>query len=199
MLRIVCMAATLLLCACTCNTPDTPAKQGPNVEKRSPNGVPGARSGSPKKNGKGKAKAASSGPGKQRKGSAPIGIAGDLTGVMTLQQEPGKTEGTVKTDASLELRWGSEKKVVQLGSVPTACEQITPQPVGPEGKAVTPLWTVQCKGPKGSATLVILQQGAVVQVRRSMTIDGGKASPYKLVKRVTLAEGANVVRADAFE
>jgi hypothetical protein len=197
MLRIACLTATLVLCGCTCNESDAPTQNGPGIAKRTPGAVPGARSGAAKKSGKAKTKP--SGNKKKRTAAAPIGVAGDLQGVMTLKQEAGSAEGSVKTDASLELRWGTEKKVVALGNVPTPCEQQTPTPIGPESKELTPLWTVQCQGKKGSATLVILQQEALLQVRRSMTIEGGKASPYKLVKRIPLAEGAKIVRAEAFE
>ena len=199
MLRIACLAATLLFCGCTCNNPDPSAKPGPSAAKKAPAKVPGARTGAPKKGGKAKAKVAAGAQGKQRKAGAPIGAAGELKGVMQLAQSPGKAEGTTKTDASVELRWGDDKNVVPLGSVPTPCKQVPPQPIGPADKSVTPLWTVECEGEKGSATLVVFQQANALQVRRSMTIEGGKASPYKLVKRVPLADGAKVVRAESFD
>ena len=83
---------------------------------------------------------------------------------------------------------------MSLGTVPAECKSVAPTPIGPEGKQLVPLWTVDCDGQKADAKIVLHQKDDTLFVRRALVTGEGMNSPYKVVKRVRLAEDATVSR-----
>ena len=185
------------------STPGTEAPSKADNKSKSPN--PAARSGkaSPRKKGKGK-----SGEQKARKGqkptppngsaqpsaSAPIGIAGTLEGTLEIQLQAEEGKPTTSL-ASLRLTWEGGEEEVSLGVVPAECKSVSPTPIGPEGKQLVPLWMVDCDGQKADAKIALHQKENTLFVRRALVTGEGMTSPYKVVKRIRLAEDAKVSRA----
>lgn len=143
--------------------------------------------------GKGKAKAPARGKAGMKR-PPPVGGPGENKGFLVL--EVSGAEAELKTDASVVLAWGEgEATKVHLGEVEGRCTSVAPQPVGPEGRQHTPLWTVSCDHMGTMTELYVLQVKTLLAVVRGGPAEG-RPMAYKPVRRVPLRPGATLVRDD---
>lgn len=167
----------------TAKMPKNNARSGKASKRKKGKGTPGAKSG-------GRDQEKSRGP---AKAPSPIGVAGVLEGSIHIEHKE-QDDGSESSLATLNLTWEGGEKSVSLGTVPAKCTSVSPTPIGPEGKKVTPLWMVDCDGAKADAKIVLHQREETLYVRRALVTGKDMTSPYKVVKRIKLAEGATVSR-----
>lgn len=106
------------------------------------------------------------------------------------------TPMVTRTKAELELRWGTDgTATVGLGKVKGTCTEGEREPIGPEGKEKTPLWTVRCADGSRDIELYILQVGPRITVVREVPGATPEApATFNPVKRIKLAQGATLKR-----
>ncbi len=198
------------------DAPAAQAKKAAKTDKGAKN--KGAKGGKAAKAGKGaKGKAAK---GKKAAGASklqPVGAAGPVVGELKLspvedapkappapaaapgegeEAAPAEVATVARTQADLLLTFGEAgEATVTLGKVKGTCAELPPEPVGPEGKQQTPLWTLRCGEGDKTVDLFVLQVGDGISVVRAVPpTTEGQAATWRPVKRVPLAKGAELQR-----
>jgi hypothetical protein len=144
---------------------------------------------------KAKAKAKASQPSKP---PPEYGVEGDIQGELLLTAED-LEDGKKRTKAELAIRWeGSEgveagEDKVLLGHAPGSCKATPPTPFTENETEITPLWSATCTHEKATALVVLYQAGNLLLLKRSVLGAEDKPGPWKPIKKVRFAKGAQLV------
>ncbi len=188
------LATAALVTGCWSTTPAETAPPATTQKAKAPKR--GAKAKTKAGHAKGKAKAKS----KASKPPTPppeYGVEGPVAGTLKLTVEEVE-EGKKKTKAEIDLTWEAREGVeagtasILLGNAPGTCEAAEPTPFTEAETEITPLWSAKCTHEKATALIVLYQAGNLLLIKRAVLGAEDKPGPWKPVKKVRLAKGAQL-------